>query len=172
VRGLNKGAGDCDGGSPPPLGYNRPHLVRSGTAMYVWLKAFHIIFMVCWFAGIFYLPRLFVNHAMTTDAATGRQLAVMARKLYRFVTPFAVLTVALGVWLILLNPAAYQSAGWLHLKIALVAALAVYHVICGRFVRRFVAGTNQRGHVFFRVFNELPVLILFAVVILAVVKPF
>lgn len=140
--------------------------------MYFWLKAFHIIFMVCWFAGIFYLPRLFVNHAMVSDQAVRDQLKIMERKLYRFITPFAVFTIALGAWLILLNPAAYQSAGWLHLKIALVAVLAVYHAVCGHFVRRFAADENRRGHRFFRWFNEMPVLILFAVVILAVVKPF
>ncbi|MDX9873888.1 MAG: protoporphyrinogen oxidase HemJ [Spongiibacteraceae bacterium] len=140
--------------------------------MYLWLKAFHLIFMVCWFAGIFYLPRLFVNHAMVDSQAMRDHFKLMERKLYRFITPFAVLTVGFGLWLILLNPGAYRAAGWLHAKLVLVALLVVYHLWCGRLVRRFAADNNQRSHVFYRWFNELPVLILFAVVLLAVLKPF
>lgn len=140
--------------------------------MYFWIKAFHIISMVCWFAGIFYLPRLFVYHALAGEQATRDHLKVMERKLYRFITPFAILTIALGIWLILLSPARYQAAGWLHAKIALVALLALYHVWCGRLLRHFAADANERSHVFYRWLNEMPVLILFAVVILAVVKPF
>lgn len=140
--------------------------------MYLWLKAFHIIFMVCWFAGIFYLPRLFVNHAMVESQAVRDHLKLMEQKLYRFITPFAVLTVGLGLWLILLNPAAYQVAGWLHAKLTLVALLVGYHLWCGRMVRAFAADANQRSHLFYRWFNEVPVLILFAVVLLAVIKPF
>lgn len=138
----------------------------------LWLKAFHIIAVVCWFAGIFYLPRLFVYHAMATDQATRDHLKIMERKLYRFMSPFALLTIVLGVAMLLVNPGYYLHAGWLHLKLALVLLLVVYHGYCGVLVRRFAQDRNQRGHVFYRWFNEAPVLILFAVVILAVVKPF
>lgn len=138
----------------------------------LWLKAFHLIAIVCWFAGIFYLPRLFVYHATAGDQATRDHLKVMERKLFRFMTPFAVLTVAFGIALILYNPGYYARAGWLHAKLALVLVLVLYHGYCGVLVRRFAADANRRGHVFYRWFNELPVLVLFAVVILAVTKPF
>lgn len=145
------------------------YLVRDGCML--WLKAFHIIAVVCWFAGIFYLPRLFVYHALATDQATRDHLKTMERKLYRFVTPFAVLTIALGLAMVLLNPA-YAHAGWLQAKVLLVLPLAVYHWHCGRLVRRFAVDRIDHGHVYYRWFNELPVLLLFAIVILAVVKPF
>lgn len=141
-------------------------------ANFAWLKAFHIIFMVCWFAGIFYLPRLFVHHALSEDAATRARLAIMEAKLYRFVTPFAWLTVLLGLALIATNPDFYKTQYWLHAKIALVLPLIVYHLQCGRILRQFAAGSIRRSHVYYRVFNELPVLILFAIVILVVVRPF
>jgi len=137
-----------------------------------WLKAFHIIAVVCWFAGIFYLPRLFVYHAMATEQATRDHLKIMERKLYRFMSPFAVLTIVFGVAMILVNPDYYLHAGWLHLKLALVFLLIAYHAYCGVLVHRFAQDRNERSHVFYRWFNEAPVLILFAVVILAVVKPF
>ncbi len=140
--------------------------------MFLWIKAFHIIFMVCWFAGIFYLPRLFVNHAMSEDEATRQHLTLMEGKLYRFITPFAFLTVGLGLWLMSLNWPYYQTAAWLHLKIALVVLLCIYHYLCGRIVKQFKEDQNRRSHLYFRFFNEVPVLILFAVVILAIVKPF
>jgi putative membrane protein len=138
----------------------------------LWLKALHLIAVVCWFAGIFYLPRLFVYHALATNQATRDHLKIMERKLYRFMTPFAALTIAFGLALILLNPGYYGKAGWLHAKLALVLALAVYHWYCGRLVRVFAADCNRRSHVFYRWFNELPVLVLIGAVILAVVKPF
>lgn len=138
----------------------------------LWLKAFHIIFVVCWFAGLFYLPRLFVYHAQCEDQATRHQLAVMERRLYRFVTPLGILAIVLGLWMMASNWSYYRSAGWLHSKLALVVLLAIYHGVCGHYVRAFAAEQVQRGHVFFRWFNELPVLILIPVVILAVVKPF
>lgn len=135
----------------------------------LWIKAFHIIFVVSWFAGLFYLPRLFVNHAMTTDAATLERLKLMERKLYRFMTPLAVLALALGFWLWF----GYGfRGGWLHAKLALVIGLVGYHWYCGRLVKDFAEDRNVRSHVFYRWFNELPVLILAAVVILVVVKPF
>lgn len=140
--------------------------------MFLWIKAFHIIFMVCWFAGIFYLPRLFVNHAMSEDEATRKQLTLMEGKLYRFITPFAFLTVGLGLWMMSLNWSYYQTAAWLHLKIILVILLCIYHYLCGRIVKQFKEDQNRRSHLYFRFFNEVPVLILFTVVILAIVKPF
>ena len=135
----------------------------------LWVKAFHIIFMVSWFAGLFYLPRLFVNHAMTQDAAVAAQLLVMERKLYRFITPWGVLTLATGLWLWL----GYGiTGGWLMPKLALVVMLIAYHLYCGKLLGDFTRGHNTRSHVWYRWFNELPVLILLAVVILVVVKPF
>ena len=138
----------------------------------LWLKAFHLIFMVCWFAGLFYLPRILVYFAASEDAATRAQLAVMARKLYRFVTPFMLLTIAFGIALITTNPSYYLAVTWLWVKLAGVAFLIGYHLQCGRYVREANADTNRHGHVFYRFFNEVPVLFLFAIIILAVVRPF
>lgn len=135
----------------------------------LWLKAFHIIMVVSWFAGLFYLPRLFVNHAMTNDSATSERLKIMERKLYRFMTPLAVLAIASGLWLWL---GFGITGGWLHAKLALVVALIGYHLYCGKLVERFRDDRNQRSHVFYRWFNEFPVLVLTAIVILVVVKPF
>lgn len=140
--------------------------------LYLWLKALHIIFVICWFAGLFYLPRLFVHHALSEDVATCERLSIMERKLYRFVTPLAVLAVVFGLALVWQNWAYYQRAGWFHAKFTLVLLLLVYHIYCGRLLRAFAENRNQRSHVFYRVFNELPVLALFAIVILVVVKPF
>jgi putative membrane protein len=133
------------------------------------VKALHIAFVVSWFAGLFYLPRLFVNHAMVDDAATRERLALMEHKLYRFMTPIGILAVGLGLWLWF----GYGfGGGWLHAKTTLVLLLIAYHLYCGKLVRDFAAGRNTRSHVWFRVFNEVPVLVLFAVVFLAVLKPF
>jgi len=138
----------------------------------IWVKAFHIVFMVAWFAGLFYLPRLFVNHAMAEEPEVKQRLALMERKLYRFVTPWMVLTLGFGLWLLADYAwAAYRHMWWLHIKLALVAALVVYHFYCGRIIRDFANNRCRRSHIWFRWFNELPVLVLFAVVILAVVKP-
>lgn len=135
----------------------------------LWIKAFHLIFVTSWFAGLFYLPRLFVNHAMETNKAALARLELMEYKLYRFMLPLAVLALALGLWLWL----GYGITGaWLQAKLVLVAGLVVYHLYCGKLMRDFKAGNNTRSHVWYRWFNELPVLVLFAVVILAVVKPF
>ena len=139
----------------------------------IWVKAFHIIFMVAWFAGLFYLPRLFVNHAMAEEEDVKARLRLMERKLYRFITPWMVLTLVFGFWLLFDYAwAAYAHMLWLHVKLALVAALVVYHFYCGKLVRDFANENNRRSHVWYRWFNELPVLVLFASVILAVVKPF
>ncbi len=136
---------------------------------YLWVKSFHIFFVVSWFAGLFYLPRLFVNHAMAKEYAEVARLTLMEGKLYRFMTPLGVLAVIFGLWLWF---GFGFSGAWLNTKVALVILLIAYHLYCGRLVKQFAANTNQRSHVFFRWFNEFPVLILLAVIILVVVKPF
>jgi putative membrane protein len=138
----------------------------------LWLKAFHIIFVVCWFAGLFYLPRIFVYYAASEHGATRQQLAVMARRLYRFVTPLMLIAIALGVALIALNLDYYLQAKWMWLKLAGVAFLVFYHIQCGRYVNAINAHADQHTHVFYRFFNEVPVLFLFGIVLLAVLKPF
>lgn len=139
----------------------------------LWLKALHIIAMVCWFAALFYLPRLFVYHAMTTDDAVKAQFKIMERKLYRGIgTPSMVATLVLGFWLVSLNSAYYLQAGWFHTKMLLVALLVGYHFACGHYLRQLRDGRCQRGHKFFRWFNEAPVLVLVGAIVLAVVKPF
>ena len=136
----------------------------------LWVKALHIIFMVTWFAGLFYLPRLFVYHALTEDRVSLERFSVMERKLFwGIMTPGGVLTIVFGLWLWL---AWGFSGGWLHAKLALTALLVVYHVWCGKLMLDFRAGRNRKSHVWFRWFNEAPTLVLFAVVILVVVKPF
>jgi protoporphyrinogen IX oxidase len=135
----------------------------------LWIKALHIVFVTSWFAGLFYLPRLFVNHAMETDQVALARLALMEQKLYRFMMPLAVLALAFGLWLWL----GYNITGaWLHAKLGLVLGLVVYHLYCGKIMRDFKAGNNTRSHVWYRLFNEIPVIVLFIVVILVVVKPF
>ena len=139
----------------------------------IWIKAFHLIFMVAWFAGIFYLSRLFVNHAMSDNKAVHEQLELMERKLYRFITPWMVLTLVFGTWLMIDYAwVAYSQMLWLKIKLALIALLVVYHFYCGRIIKQLKTTPDLRSHVWFRWFNEIPVLILFAVVLLAVVKPF
>jgi putative membrane protein len=138
----------------------------------LWIKALHVIFVVCWFAGLFYLPRLFVNHAMATEESVRTQLAVMERRLYRFIAPFAWLTALFGGWLLLDGWEVYRRAAWMHLKLGLVLLLVAYHLLCGYFVRRFAEGRNTRSHLFFRWFNEFPLLILVGAVVLVIVRPF
>lgn len=135
------------------------------------LKSLHIGFVVSWFAGLFYLPRIFVNLAMVPQGSQGEwdRLLLMAGKLYRFMTPLAVIAIGLGLWLWL---GFGFSGGWLHTKTALVTGLVAYHLYCGRLLRRFREDANTRHHVWFRFFNEVPVLVLFAVVFLVVFKPF
>ena len=135
----------------------------------LWIKAFHIIFVTSWFAGLFYLPRLFVNHAMEANKDALSRLALMEHKLYRFMTPLAVLALAFGLWLWL----GYGISGaWLNAKLVLVAGLVAYHLYCGKIMRDFAAGKNTRSHVWYRWFNEIPVIVLLIIVILVVVKPF
>lgn len=139
----------------------------------LWIKAFHIIAVVCWFAGLFYLPRLFVYHAMSEDTASRERFKVMERKLYRgIMTPSAVATVILGFWLIALNPQFYLQSGWMQLKLVLVAILVLYHFMCSQHLKAFRDDKNTHSHVYFRWFNEFPVLLLFAIIILVVVRPF
>jgi protoporphyrinogen IX oxidase len=135
----------------------------------LWIKAFHIVFVASWFAGLFYLPRIFVNLAMETETVAVARLLLMARKLYRFTSVLAVPAVLLGVWLWL----GYGfKGGWLHAKLALVLLVIGYHHACGSLLRKFENGANKRTHTFYRWFNEVPVVLLLAIVILVVVKPF
>jgi protoporphyrinogen IX oxidase len=135
----------------------------------LWIKAFHIIFVTSWFAGLFYLPRLFVNHAMETNTDALARLSLMEQKLYKFMAPLALLALIFGVWLWL----GYGITGaWLHAKLLLVAGLVAYHFYCGKIMCDFASGRNKRSHVWYRWFNEIPVIVLLLVVILVVVKPF
>lgn len=139
----------------------------------LWVKALHIVFVVSWFAGLFYLPRIFVNLAMENDPAAVKRLLLMARKLFRFMTMLAVPALAFGLWLYLgYGIGRGPGQGWMHAKLALVVVLIGYHHGCGVLLRKFEAGANARSHRFYRWFNELPVLVLLAVVLLVVVKPF
>ena len=136
---------------------------------YLYLKAFHIFFVVSWFAGLFYLPRIFVNLAMAETDAERRRLQLMADKLYRFMTPLGVLALVLGLWMWL----GYGVVGgWLHAKLVFVLGLVGYHGYCKKLLEQFRVGRNDKSHVWFRVFNELPVFALLFSVILVVVKPF
>jgi putative membrane protein len=137
--------------------------------MYLWIKAFHIVFIASWFAGLFYLPRIYVNLAQeTSDTATTRLLG-MARRLYRFTSILAIPALLLGLWLWL---GFGIQGGWLHAKLALVVLAIGYHHACGSILKKFEAGVNKRSHKWFRWFNEVPVVLLMLIVILVVVKPF
>ena len=139
----------------------------------LWVKSFHIVFIASWFAGLFYLPRIFVNLAMVApqSIAERERLLLMARKLMRFTTMLAVPALALGLWLYL-GYGIGRGSGWMHAKLAVVVLVIAYHHACGRLLARFVANQATRGHVWMRWFNEVPVLLLVAAVILVVVKPF
>ncbi|MES9856176.1 MAG: CopD family protein [Sedimenticola sp.] len=140
----------------------------------LWVKAGHLIFLISWYVGLFYLPRLFVHHAMSGDTATRERLEIMERKLFWFVTPWAVLTILLGFVLAWsYGWTAFELMRWLQLKIILVVVLIGYHVWCGKLMLQFRGSDrNPHSHVWFRWFNEFPLLILVAVVLLAVLKPF
>jgi putative membrane protein len=134
----------------------------------LWVKAFHIILVTSWFAGLFYLPRIFVNLAMVEGEQERNRLLLMSRKLYKFVTPIGGLALVTGLWLWL----GYGFEGvWLHIKLLLVLILVAYHFYCAKLLKDFENGINNHSHVWFRFFNEIPVLILLAVVILVTVKP-
>jgi len=133
------------------------------------VKSLHIILMTSWFAGLFYLPRIFVNLAMEEHPAARERLLIMARKLFRFMTPLGVLAVVLGLWLWF---GFGFAGGWLHAKTLLVVLLVVYHAYCGVLLGRFARNENRYSHIWYRWFNEVPVVILTAVVFLVVLKPF
>ena len=141
----------------------------------LWIKALHIVFVASWFAGLFYLPRIFVNLAMVPPGSVAERgrLLLMARKLYRFMTPLGVIALALGLWLWLgYGIGQGPGNGWMHVKLLIVLLLVVYHLYCGRMLARFERNAPTPGHVWFRWFNEAPVLMLLAAVVLVVVKPF
>lgn len=139
----------------------------------LWIKAFHIVFMVTWFAGLFYLPRLFVYHTMSEDRASRERFKVMERKLFwGIMNPGAILTIGFGLWLLIADWPVYQSAGWLHAKLGLVVMLGGYHVWCGKLQRDFQHDRDTHSHVWYRWFNEIPVIFLTAIVILVIVRPF
>ncbi len=139
----------------------------------LWVKSLHLFFMVAWFAGLFYLPRIFVNHAMVEDKATSEQFKIMERKLYKFITPWMILTLAFGIWMLYDYAwAAFGSQLWLQIKLVLIVGLVGYHHWCGRIVKIFAEDRNTKNHVWYRWFNEIPVVSLLAIVLLAGLKPF
>jgi putative membrane protein len=137
----------------------------------LWIKTFHILFVVSWFAGLFYLPRIFVNLAQEQHAPTLDRLVGMARRLYRFMSILAVLAIAMGLWLFL-GYGIGAGQGWMHAKLGLVAVLIAYHLACGRILASFARHRNTRGHTFYRWFNEAPVILLLLILIMVVVRPF
>lgn len=139
----------------------------------LWVKAFHVIAVICWFAVLFYLPRLFVYHAQATDDISKERFKLMEHKLYRQIgTPASLLSVFLGAWLVYDGWAFYKTQGWLHAKLTLVFFLIGYHHVCGAYIKKFARDANTKSHVYYRYFNEIPVIFLIAIVILVVVKPF
>jgi putative membrane protein len=140
----------------------------------LWIKALHVIFMTTWFAGLFYLPRLFVYHAMATDQPSIERFKIMERKLFfGIMTPGAVLTTIFGLWMLFAYAwEANRHMKWLHVKLTLVILLLAYHVWCFLLMRDFKYDRNKRSHRWYRVFNELPTLLLFAIVVLMLVRPF
>ena len=139
----------------------------------LWIKAFHILFVISWFSGLFYLPRILVNLAMENDTATTERLLLMARKLYRFMNILAVPALALGLYLWLgIGVGKGPGNAWMHVKLTCVLLLIGYHHACGSLLKKFEKGINQRSHVWFRWFNEVPVILLLIVLIMVVVKPF
>lgn len=140
---------------------------------YLWVKAFHIVFVTAWFAGLFYLPRIYVNLAQASDSAVQACLVGMARRLFRFTTILAFIAIALGLWLYLgFGVGMGPGNGWMHAKLFFVLLIIGYHHACGVMLRKFEQGRNIRSHKFYRWFNEVPVLLLVAVVLLVVLKPF
>lgn len=139
----------------------------------LWVKAFHVIAMVTWFAGLFYLPRLFVYHAMSHDAISHERFLIMERKLFwGIMTPGAAITVLLGLGMLVAGRSVYLSAGWMHVKLVIVAFLLLYHLWCGKLVRDFKRDQNAHNHIWYRWFNEVPVVFLATIVILSIVQPF
>lgn len=140
--------------------------------MILWIKALHVIAMVCWFAGLFYLPRLFVYHAQTVDTISLERFKVMERRLYYgIMTPAAIITILSGLWLLSANFTYYLSSLWMPLKLVLVSTLIIYHFYSGKLMQAFQHNKNRYSHRYYRWFNELPTLILITVVILVIVRP-
>ncbi len=138
----------------------------------LWIKAFHIIFMVTWFSGLFYLPRLYVYHAMAKDTLSKERFIIMERKLfYGITTPGGILTIVFGLWLIYFNPHAYLHMVWLQMKLGLVVILLFYHLYLGVLLHAFKHDHNRHSHIYYRWINEIPTLLLILMVVLAVVKP-
>lgn len=138
----------------------------------LWVKSLHLIFMVTWFAGLFYLPRLFVYHAMANDVISIERFKIMERKLlFGIMTPGAVLTTLFGIWLLSYNLHYYLTQGWIHIKLTLIALLWIYHFICIKYWLDFKKDNNKHSHVFYRWFNEIPVIFLVLIVIVAIVRP-
>lgn len=140
--------------------------------MYEWIRAFHIIFMVTWFAGLFYLPRLYVYHAMPENKPSFELFKIMELRLFAIMTIGAVLTAIFGIWMIVLSEGVILSMGWFHAKALLLIFLIAYHLMCWQIMRTFRAGNNKHSHRWYRYFNELPGLLLILIAIVAVVKPF
>ena len=139
----------------------------------LWIKALHLIAVICWFAGLFYLPRLFVYHAMAQDKVSLDRFVIMERKLYKgIMLPAMIATWVLGLYLLVSGWDFYKTQGWMHVKLTLVFFLTGYHHACGKFLRDFRDGNNKKSHVFYRWFNEVPVVFLIAIVILVIVRPF
>ena len=139
----------------------------------LWIKALHIVFIASWFAGLFYLPRIFVNLALETEPVAITRLIMMARKLYRFMSLLAIPALLFGLWLWLgYGIGKGPGNAWLHAKLALVVLLIGYHHACGAILKKFELARNTRSHVWYRWFNEVPVLAMLAIVVLVVVKPF
>lgn len=139
--------------------------------LYLWAKALHIVFIASWFAGLFYLPRIFVNLAMEDDPAARDRLLLMARKLYRFMTIIAVPALAFGLYLYL-GIGIGRHEGWMHAKLAIVVLILIYHHVCGHLLKAFEQNRNRHGHRWYRIFNEIPVFGLLGAVLLVVIKPF
>ena len=168
----------CDSKKASHPGSQEPGLFFAGGRVLtlqdmLWVKAFHIVFVASWFAGLFYLPRIYVNLAMVPAGSTAERerLLLMARKLLRFTTLLAVPALGLGLWLYL-GWGIGRGAGWMHAKLGVVLLVIGYHHACARLLRQLAAGTSRHSHRWFRWFNELPVLLLLAAVVLVVVKPF
>ena len=141
--------------------------------MYQWVLAFHLIAVICWFAALFYLPRLFVYHSMAEDKVSIDRFKVMERKLYRGIAnPSMVATIALGLWLVMMAPQAYLNQNWFQIKVILVILLVIYHHLCLVHMKKLAEERSDKKHIYFRIFNEVPVLFLVAIIILVIVKPF
>ena len=139
----------------------------------LWIKAFHIVAIVCWFAALFYLPRLFVYHSMAEDAISKDRFVLMEQKLYKVIAnPAMMASITLGILLLVAFPGYVKTGGWIHLKLLLVVLLVAYHILCKRHMKALAEGQNTKSNVYFRWFNEVPVVLLISIVILVVVKPF